>query len=260
MWWQVPIIPFLKVLTSLSGIVATGAAKNAYGTAIWNPVRLLPYWTSPSGRLAAFASDAIWVLAQLCCNVSANVISLSNDLTTICPKWINIKRGAIVRAIFGGWAMVPWVILSSASTFLNFMSGYALFLGPFASMMLCDYWIVKKRHIDVPALYDPAERYTYTWGMNWRAVLTEAVVVGPLFLGLAKAINSKSVEISPGLSYLYAIHWIYGFVVSIFAHWLLNLVFPAKDTIVPNNNVWPSGDIGGYRYGVGKSRGSHPNV
>jgi cytosine/uracil/thiamine/allantoin permease len=55
--------------------------------------------------------------------------------------------------------MVPWIIISNAKTFLNFMSAYAVFLAPIAGIMLVDYWIVKKRKIDVPALYDPEGIY-----------------------------------------------------------------------------------------------------
>jgi cytosine/uracil/thiamine/allantoin permease len=61
--------------------------------------------------------------------------------------------------LIGGWAMVPWIILANASTFLNFMSAYAVFMAPIAGIMLTDYWFIKKRKIDVPALYDPEGIY-----------------------------------------------------------------------------------------------------
>jgi len=61
--------------------------------------------------------------------------------------------------VIGGWAMVPWIILANAATFLNFMSAYAVFMAPIAGIMLTDYWFVKKRKIDVPALYDPEGIY-----------------------------------------------------------------------------------------------------
>src|SRR5438045_6763484 len=64
--------------------------------------------------------------------------------------------------LVGGWAMVPWIILSTALTFLNFMAAYAVFMAPIAGIMFTDYWLVKKKHYDVPALYDPRGRY-HTW-------------------------------------------------------------------------------------------------
>ncbi len=59
-----------------------------------------------------------------------------------------------------GWAMVPFIIISSASNFLNFMSAYAVvIMAPIARIILTDYWFVKRRKIDVPALYDPEGIY-----------------------------------------------------------------------------------------------------
>jgi cytosine/uracil/thiamine/allantoin permease len=34
------------------------------------------------------------------------------------------------------------------------MSAYAVFMAPIADIMLTDYWFVKRRKVDVPALYD----------------------------------------------------------------------------------------------------------
>ena len=53
----------------------------------------------------------------------------------------------------------------SVQGFLTFMSGYAVFLGPFAGIMIADYYIVHKCRVDVPAMYDPNGRYRYTYGI-----------------------------------------------------------------------------------------------
>lgn len=72
---------------------------------------------------------------------------------------------------------------SSAQGFLNFMSGYTVFLGPFAGIMVTDvrfkfhprsitihlivlqFWLVHGGKVDVPAMYDPNGRYRYTKGI-----------------------------------------------------------------------------------------------
>ena len=45
-----------------------------------------------------------------------------------------------------------------------FMSGYTVFLGPFAGIMVTDYWLVHRCKVDVPAMYNPHGRYRYTCG------------------------------------------------------------------------------------------------
>jgi nucleobase:cation symporter-1, NCS1 family len=111
--------------------------------------------------------------------LSANVISASNDLTNLFPKYVNIRRGVIVMTITAGWIMVPWKIVHSAGSLLNFMAGLATFLAPIAALLATDYWFVKKRHIDVPSLYRRHARYRYYHGWNWRAVVAFMLALIP---------------------------------------------------------------------------------
>ena len=45
------------------------------------------------------------------------------------------------------------------------MNGYTVFLGPFAGIMIADYYIVHRCKVDVPAMYDPHGRYRYISGV-----------------------------------------------------------------------------------------------
>ena len=149
----------------------------------------------------------------------------------------------MIAAIIGGWAIVPWKILSSAQTFLAFMSGYAVFLAPIAGILACDYWLVKKQHIDIPALYNPDGRYRYWNGINWRALTALVIAVTPNLPGLGYSIAlvtdpitgafiSDSVHISSGAKNLYTFDWLFGFTTSIFVYGVLSLVWPAKESLV----------------------------
>jgi NCS1 family nucleobase:cation symporter-1 len=139
--------------------------------------------------------------------------------------------------IVGGWAMVPWIILSSAKTFLNFMSAYAVFMAPIAGIMLTDYWFIKRRHINVPALYDPRGIYGKC---NWRSLAIMVLVIVPMLPALANKVTPTKVSIPTDLKNLFAINWLYGFVASCVLYWLLNVAFPAKETLIP---VTVHGDI-----------------
>jgi nucleobase:cation symporter-1, NCS1 family len=99
-------------------------------------------------------------------NITANSISAANDLTALFPRCVNIKRGCITAALVGGWAIVPWKILSSAGTFLAFMGGHAVFLAPIAGIIASDFWLARRQNFDVPAIYDPFGRYCYSAGIN----------------------------------------------------------------------------------------------
>lgn len=201
----------------------------------WSPLEIIGQWQgSPGGRAAAFFAAAIWLLAQVSVNISANGISFANDVTSLAPKWFNIRRGVVLVSLLGGWALCPWIIISSAAAFLNFMSAYAIFMAPIAGVLVCDYWVVKKRRYDVPALYDPDGIYRYRWGANWRALVPTLVVIVPLLPALAKKVTPQNVDIGQGLVNLFTFNWLYGFVVSVVMYYALNYFFPDETTLIPN--------------------------
>lgn len=109
----------------------TSAGNVIYGTTLWDPLHIVDRWDS---RAAAFFAAFSYLLATLGTNVSANSLSAANDMMVLFPRFINIRRGQVICAILGGWALCPWEILASAPGFLAFMSGYTVFLGPFAAM------------------------------------------------------------------------------------------------------------------------------
>lgn len=207
-----------------------------YGKTLWSPLEIIAQWQgTPGGRAAAFFAASCWLVGQVCVNISANGISFANDITSLAPKWFNIRRGIIFASLLGGWALCPWIIVSSAKAFLSFMSAYAIFMAPMAGILLCDYWIVKKRRYDVPALYDPEGIYKFNkWGTNWRAFVTTWLIIIPLLPALGKKVNPSGVSISQGLENLFSFNWLYGFFASLFMYWLLNVVWPHQATLIPN--------------------------
>ena len=63
-------------------------------------------------RAAAFFASLAWVLTTLGTNISANSLSAANDMTVLFPRYINIRRGQVLCAFLGGWALCPWEILA----------------------------------------------------------------------------------------------------------------------------------------------------
>jgi len=120
---QIIIIPVVFTIVSFFGIATTSASKVLYGQFFWNPADIFAQWTN---RAAVFFASAGFAISIIGTNISANSISAAVDLMTVCPKYINLRRGQILAALIGGWAFVPWNILASAIAFLNFMSGYTV--------------------------------------------------------------------------------------------------------------------------------------
>jgi len=151
-------------------------------------------------------------------------------MTALLPRWINIRRGQVICAFIGGWALCPWEILASATGFLSFMNGYTVFLGPFAGIMVTDYWLVHRGNIDVPSLYRPHGRYRYTGGVNWRAALALLASVPPNLPGLIHSIN-PAIPVD-GAVFVFDIAWIFGFTVASTVYYLTSILFPARETMI----------------------------
>ncbi|PSR98909.1 hypothetical protein PHLCEN_2v4229 [Hermanssonia centrifuga] len=235
---QIIIIPVAFTLAAFVGMMVTSAGTVLYGKVLWDPLTLINEWES---RAAAFFAAATFMLATLGTNISANSLSAANDMTVLFPQYINIRRGQVVCAVLGGWALCPWEILASAQGFLNFMSGYTVFLGPFAGIMVTDYWFIHRGRVDVPSMYRPHGRYRYTYGFNWRAVLAILLSVPPAMPGLINSINPKIAV--RGAAFLFDIAWIFGFTVASGVYYVSSTLFPAKETyldqaVLPDDEVW----------------------
>ncbi|XXG95771.1 hypothetical protein Hte_002042 [Hypoxylon texense] len=234
-YYQTIVFPVICFLIAFLGIVSASASKILYGEYVWDPLVLTGKWTSPGGRAAAFYCALAWMVAQIGVNVAANVISASNDLSSLFPKYLNIRRAAIICTITGGWVMVPWKIITSAASLLNFMGSLAVFLAPIVGISISDFWIVKKGRVQVSELYNPHGRYAYRAGWNWRAIAAMLVGIGPVMPGLAANVNS-SLDIG-GAKYVGDLVWYYGFFSASLVYIGLSMRWPAQETLLPSDTL-----------------------
>jgi cytosine/uracil/thiamine/allantoin permease len=112
----------------------------------------------------------------------------SNDVTGIAPKYINIFRATMFISLFC-IVSTPWNIIKNAAGLLAFLSGYSCLMGPLAGTMVCDYYIIKKRKLDIDQLYTDRGIYWYEHGFNWRAFAAFVTGFAPLLPGFAKSIQ-----------------------------------------------------------------------
>src|SRR5260370_4184568 len=167
-------------LYSLIGILVTSATVVIYGTAIWDPVQLLSRFHSP---VAVVISLLAILLATLNVNIGANVVSPANDFSNLWPRKISFRTGGIITC-FMGIALMPWKLLSSYSTFIfGWLGGYAAFLGPVAGIMICDYFVIRRRVLVVDDLYMRGGVYEYSRSFNWLPVIPIALGAVPPRVG-----------------------------------------------------------------------------
>jgi NCS1 family nucleobase:cation symporter-1 len=171
-------------------------------------VQLLSRFHSP---VAVVVSLVAILLATLNVNIGANVVSPANDFSNLWPRKISFKTGGVITCLMG-IAIMPWRLLDNYKTFIfGWLGGYAAFLGPVAGIMICDYWIIRKRVLLVDDLYLRGGAYEYSAGFNWRAVAALALGAAVALVGL----------VFPPLRFWYDYSWFVGFIVSFVIYYFL---------------------------------------
>jgi NCS1 family nucleobase:cation symporter-1 len=208
-------LPATMTFYSFIGIAVTSATAIIFGEALWNPVEVLARLGSPAAVIVAMVA---LLVATLNVNVAANVVSPANDFSNLAPRYIRFRTGGLITCVLG-FAMQPWRLLANYGTYIfGWLVGYSGFLGPIAGVMICDYFVIRKKIILVEDLYRRGGFYEFTRGVNWRAVAALALGCGVAFIGL----------VIPAVRVLYNYAWFVGFGVSFVAYYALMRARPAE--------------------------------
>src|SRR5690606_30585417 len=139
-------------------IAVTCATVIIFGEAIWDPVVLLGRFSSP--LVVGFALFGLTV-ATLSTNIAANVVSPANDFSNLWPRVISFKRGGLITGLVG-ILIFPWKLYSDLANYIfTWLIGYSALLGAVAGVMIADYYVLRRRRLDVADLYREDGRYAY---------------------------------------------------------------------------------------------------
>ena len=143
-------------LFAAMGVLITSASAIIYGEPIWDPVKLVGHFTNP--WIVGFAMFSV-VVATLAVNIAANVVSPANDFANALPRWISFKTGGLITGLIG-IAMQPWRLLADPKGYIfAWLVGYSGGLGSIAGVLIADYWIVRKKSLNLADLYLPKGEY-----------------------------------------------------------------------------------------------------
>ncbi|MFO0566647.1 MAG: NCS1 family nucleobase:cation symporter-1 [Polyangiaceae bacterium] len=202
-------LPTTMGLFSFIGVAVTSATLVIYGETIWDPVILITRFKNPVLLVVALAALCIATLAT---NIAANVVSPANDFANIAPKKISFRTGGLITGIIG-ILIQPWRLVSDPSGYIfTWLVGYSALLGAIGGVLIADYYVVRKKRLELVELYRREGPYWYSGGFNLKALI--ALLAGilpnlPGFLGVV-----KWAPVSKFWLDLYNYAWFVGFGVS----------------------------------------------
>jgi len=206
---QILGLPTTMAAFAFVGVFVTGATGIIYGEFIWDPVVVISRIGSP---VASILGAVGIIIATLTTNIAANVVAPANGISNLNPKKISYKVGTLVTGI-AGIVIMPWKLLSSAQAYIfGWLGTYGLFLGPLAGMYIADYYIYRKKVLDLNDLFTGSDgRYWYKNGFNMKAVYTWVI----------SAILPVTGKFVPALSFFADNGWIIGFLIALIIYPIL---------------------------------------
>ena len=186
-------------------VILAGGQLAIDGTLITSPTDVVKH--IPNKLFLVLASLALLILT-IGVNLMANFVAPSFALANLMPHYLNFRRAAIVSAVIG-FVILPWNLYNSPVVIVYFLGGLGALLGPLFGIVMADYWMIRRQHVDVPALYnhDPAGPYFYRNGIN--PVAIKALIPSALislcfaFLPALQVVAEFSWFIAAGLGFIF---------------------------------------------------------
>src|SRR5216110_720313 len=186
-------LPLTMALYSFIGVAVTSATTIIYGQTIWDPVDVLTKFTNPIVLVVAMFALC---LATLATNIAANVVSPANDFAHLAPHKISFRIGGLITGIIGV-LMMPWKLVADPSGYIfTWLVGYSALLGPIGGIMIADYFVIRRRRLNLNALYRHDAEHCYTRGFSIVALISLLLAILPNlpgFLVTVKVIDAGSV-------------------------------------------------------------------
>ncbi|KIX05404.1 uncharacterized protein Z518_06276 [Rhinocladiella mackenziei CBS 650.93] len=217
---QVPGMLFSLFIPGMAvpimGILTASASVKIYGgEPYWNPLTLITQWMlddySAKSRAAAFFCGLGFLISQLAENILGNGYAAGMDMAGLLPKFINIRRGALICAALS-WSVQPWLFYNTSSVFVATAASFSVFMGPLTGVMMADYFIIRRQRIEVSQLYtgSPEGSYYYFYGFNLRAIISWVVCFVPAMPGMIATLN-PSIPTSQGAINYYRGNYLFGY-------------------------------------------------
>ena len=203
-------LPINMVFFSFIALVITAGTLVIFGEALTNPSDIVDRVdTLPLTIIAALTFFA----ATVGINMVANFIPPAYDLANLFPKHINFRMGGLITAVIAFFVGALWLSFISKIGIVGFVNAIGAVIAPFFGILIIDYYLIKRQHIDMNDLFSdqPTGAYYYYKGWNIRALI--AFAIGAIF--------SIATVLIPALTKLEGYGFLLGAALGGIVYWIL---------------------------------------
>src|SRR3989475_8151987 len=183
-------LPTTMALYSFIGVAVTSATTIIYGHTIWDPVDVLTRFQNPVVLVVAMVALCVATLAT---NIAANVVSPANDFAHLAPRHISFRLGGLITRLICVLVMPRKLVADPNGYIFTWLIAYSALLGPIGGILIADYYVYRRRRLNLAALYDPDGEYRFCKGFSIVALVA-------LILGVIPSIPGFLVQIKPSLA------------------------------------------------------------
>lgn len=158
-------VPQFATLPIIETFIAVIGAISYLTTGNWNPVEVIQ---AQAHGFTLIILLVMVILAQWSTNTAANLVPPAMCFTNAGARWNLPYKVAVLIAGLIGVCVMPWKILDQLYTYLGY---FGSFLSALAGIMICDYYVIRHRRLNVQDLYKKDGQYRYHGGINWCGII-----------------------------------------------------------------------------------------
>jgi NCS1 family nucleobase:cation symporter-1 len=161
-------LPLNFAVFTVITVIVTAGSVTVFGEAIRDPVEIV---ARIGNTWVLILGAVMFTVATIGINIVANFVSPAYDLANVAPNHIDFRRGGMITSVLAV-VVLPWYIFQSAWAVNYFLGGLGAVLGPLFGIIMADFYLLKKREIDVDELY--RERGAYSYRRGWNPIALKA--------------------------------------------------------------------------------------
>ena len=203
-------LPVSLAIFSVIALVITAGTVVVFGETLTNPTDIVARVDNLTLTIIAALT---FFAATVGINLVANFIPPAYDIANLAPARISARTGGFITAAIAFFIGALWVAFISQVGIAGFVDTLGAVLAPLYGIIVVDYYLVRKQHLDLQDLFsaEAGSTYYYEGGWNRKAMIAFAI---------ASVFSVASVW-APSLISLSGYAWLIGAVLGAALHYLL---------------------------------------